>query len=167
MHACCRCDADLVPPVELAGLTRLQRCYLQRAGQREGDDGEVPALPGGPWLRSLRWLGANVDILARSLDALQQAAALEFVCVHDAHFHEQFSWGAPATASLFSWLASCAPLERLTFESWSPFSTSAFDSRHFASLLLQLSQQRPALQLHIVDDNSNDQQSMPVQLSWG
>lgn len=112
-------DGQLVPPAALATLTCLQRCYLKHRNWRTGGTGEVVALPAGPWLRSLRWLAADIATLVNSLDALQQSAALQFVCIHGTHFHEQFNWRSPAAAAFFDWLAhplKCPSLEVVSFE---------------------------------------------------
>ncbi len=135
---------ELDPPTALAGLTNLQRCNWQAAG-----GADAVALPAGPWLHSLRWLAADIATLVNSLDALQQSAALQLLCIHGTHFHEEFNWRSPAAAAFFDWLAQCPSLEVVSFEEHLHVSSaSAFDSRHFASLLLRLARRRPALQLH-------------------
>ena len=71
-----RCE----PPAALAGLSRLQRCCL---GPAE-DLGALPPqaqLPAGPWAGSLRVLGANSDVLQRSMALLSAATQLQHLAV--------------------------------------------------------------------------------------
>lgn len=145
---------DLDPPATLASLTNLQRCYLQRRGQRSPGAGAAPPLPGGPWLRGLRWLGANIDTLASSATVLEEAESLEFVEANEAHSTVPFDWRSQPVAMLFTWLARHSSLAQVSFHGNSSGGTtllgatwvSAFDSRGFAVHLMQLGR-RPHLQL--------------------
>lgn len=94
--------------------------------------------------------------LVHSVDALQQAAALEFVCAQDACFYGKFDWRLPAVAAFFDWLAQCPTLEVASFEYRGRLHTSAFHCCHFAPLLLRLARRRPALQLHCTDVDCDD-----------
>ena len=154
---------DLDPPATLASLTNLQRCYLQRRGQRSPGAGAVPPLPGGPWLRGLRWLGANVDTLASSAAVLEEAESLEFVEANESLSTAPFYWRSQPVTVLFAWLARHPSLTQASFHGncyggstplatlWAPAEhgatwVSAFDSRDFAVHLMQLGR-RPGLQL--------------------
>ena len=134
------------PPPALGSLSNLQRCYLLRPNQRAA--GTVPPkLPGGPWLASLRWLGASRDTFASSLAVLRAATALEFVEVGDSETEEACEWQSPDAAALFSWLAQHPPLKQVSFEDYLGPGSFDIDSRHFAALLLQLGRHRPGLRL--------------------
>lgn len=98
----------LTAPAALAGLTSLQRCYLQRNDSWPGAAGTAPPLPGGPWLHTLRWLGANIDTLANSTAALHAATNLEFVEANEARSPAPFGWHWPSAGTLLDWLAGAA-----------------------------------------------------------
>ncbi|KAI7840532.1 hypothetical protein COHA_005688 [Chlorella ohadii] len=139
-----------MPPAALSGLLRLQLCQLERS-----DDPDIIAedfaLPGGPWLRSLRWLSTDLNAVLSSTAALHAATALE--CVSVAALPADvaaINWQSPAAAAFFNWLAQHPPLQRLSIES-SPSLDSAPNlnaSKHFLVHLLQLCRRRPALAVH-------------------
>lgn len=54
------------PPAALTRLSHLQRCYLENSYQRPAGSTATSPLPAGPWLISLRWLGASIDVLMAS-----------------------------------------------------------------------------------------------------
>lgn len=122
----------------LAGLANLQRVYLECR-----DSAEVVPLPLGRWLRSLRWLGLNVNLLASSIDALQAATGLEFAAILDCDESVQ-AVSQPAAIALFQWLAGHPPLCRVTFGEYS-FRTELFAAPSFAYRLAQLRDHRPGL----------------------
>ena len=126
----------------LGELLCLQRCLLERTDKRAADEA-VPALPGGPWLRSLRMLGANIDVLSSSTAVLQAAPALEVVCAGDTDSQQQFDWRSPAAAAFFDWLARHPPLRLVYFEP--DAESAAFDSHLFAARLAQLWRRRPGM----------------------
>ncbi len=145
------CSQDLTPPAALAGLTNLQHCYLQRNDDRGPGAGTAPPLPGGPWLRGLRWLGADLHTLSNSTAVLRAATALEFVEANEARSPVPFDWHSPPAVALFGWLTQHAPLAQVSFHGAYPFRAPnhapAFDSRMFAARLMQLGRHRPHLQL--------------------
>ena len=62
-------------PAALAGLSRLQRCCLGKAGFTAADL-PLTALPAGPWAASLCSLGVTAALLPRSLNVLSSATQL-------------------------------------------------------------------------------------------
>ena len=122
----------------MAGLPRLQRCYLCIRSPT------LP-LPAGPWLASLRWLGVGLSNLANSTAVLRHAAALEFVeLIGDG----ELEWRSPAAAQLLNWLAQHPPLRTVTCDQWCGTgdpAPSAFDAS-----LAGLRARRPGLAVHVL-----------------
>ncbi|PRW21009.1 small GTP-binding [Chlorella sorokiniana] len=140
--------AGLDTPAALSSLPQLQRCYLQHTDQRAAGGERAQPLPPGSWLRSLRWLGASIDVLAASMAALQAAAsALEFIEVGDAESLQPVGWLAPGPTAVIEWLSRHPPLQKASFlanaDRLGP--SPAFDSRGFAARFAQLCRRRPGL----------------------
>ncbi len=134
--------------VALSHLSRLQLCHLSRSPTA----GQASELPGGSWLRSLRWLSTGIGTLLRSKEKLHATAALE--CVSLVASPDVVDWHSQAAAAFFDWLAHHPPLRRLSIE-WS-------DSREpkltvSKSLLTQLVQLRPSLIVHCPGPDSEGQ----------
>lgn len=102
----------------------------------------------GPWVHSLRWLGATINCLVNSVAMLQQAAALEFVeaCETDSR---HVDWRSAAADAFFEWLAKHPSLQRVSFEDGHSDDPSLFDSRIFTAKLVQLGRRRPSLLLRV------------------
>ena len=130
---------DAAVPTALAGLSNLQRCYLELS---VGSNGVAPPLPAGPWLASLRWLHYDIDGLLSSTTVLPAAAALEFLEA-GTFFVSNVDWASPAAAAFFDWLAQHPPLRRVYFDA---AAGRAFDSGRFAAHVMGL-RCRPALVL--------------------
>lgn len=78
------------PPASLAGLSRLQRLCLGGACYPPGEQlGPPVSLPAGPWAASLRCLGASLDVLAQSLEVMQEATQLTRLVVTGSSFTRQ------------------------------------------------------------------------------
>lgn len=138
---------SLRPPLALASLPRLQRFYLMLDFDSESPIGPpAPLLPAGPWILSLRWLGAPLDVLVSSVEALRQATALEYVEATEAD-PRLVDWRAPATAAFFDWLGQHGSLRRVSFDDWEEDCPSVFDSRVFAAQIWLLGRRRPDLLL--------------------
>ena len=129
-------DTQGLPPA-LGRLPHLKRLYLRDVGEA--------ALPGGPMLRSLRWLSADIHVLLNNLQTLPAAAALEYVAVADS-LGGKIDWGSAAMTGLFSWLAQHPPLRRLSFDAlW--HEDKQFDCPWFVIRVLQLVRRRPELSI--------------------
>lgn len=133
-------ELDRLPPA-VSGLTRLQRLGVQSCLTA------APQLPGSPMLRNLRWLGACLNVLANSTQALEAAESLETVFVLDSSWsNDRIYWYSPASAALFGWLASHPPLRHLSIDAfWDLQQAHAVDWPGFVRRLLQLLRHRPQL----------------------
>lgn len=134
--------SELGLPAALPSLPRLQRCYLDKL--------IFEALPPGPWLHSLRWLGAPLGALIHSVATLRAAPALEYVCA-ESRGNEAEIWGSPAAAGLFNWLARHPPLRRVCFNALA--TQTAYNSLKFTAHVSQLARDRPALLVHCADSD--------------
>lgn len=133
----CRDGLGPVLPA-LSGLSRLQLCSLDAQWRC------VPALPGGPWLASLRWLSSGISSPVSSTAALQQAAALETLSA--AHCAQEcVNWASPEAAAFVDWLATHPPLRCLSLEAGE--CSGWLNSPNFLLQFAQLWRRRPALQL--------------------
>lgn len=124
-------------PTSLGSLASLQRCFLEHT------DGAEP-LPGGPWMASLRWLGAPLDTLTNSVAVLRGATALQLL--YAGQPLREFDWTLPAVDSFFDWLAAHPPLRQFCFEDNSAVVDEwIFGSLTFGDRLEELEQRRPGL----------------------
>ena len=122
-------------PSTLAGLSRLQHCSL--GSWRLSWPEQPAALPGGPWLRSLRSLGASFDTLVLSAAQLATAERLQHLCILGTP-----TGGTPDTcAAFFEWAAQHPPLRRLSFDMEQELSVPAGMFAH----VLGLQRARPQL----------------------
>ncbi len=142
---------DLALPQGLAGLPRLQRCYLGELA--------AAALPAGPWLAGLRWLAADQDTLIASSAVLRAAPALELLESCSSEFDAETDcdplepelqppatdWRSPAAAAFFDWLARHPPLRHTCFRF--RITRTAPLSQVFLERLAQLRRSRPGLQV--------------------
>lgn len=104
----------------------------------------------GPWVHSLRWLGATINCLVNSVAMLRQAVALEFVeaCETD---NRHVDWRSAAADAFFDWLAKHPSLQRVSFDDGHQDRPSLFDSRILAAKLVRLGRRRPGLLVRVAD----------------
>jgi len=76
---CLFVDALEVIPPGITALRHLQRLLIDNYGA-PGNASSGVALPGGPWLASLRWLGLPWAALEASSGGLDGTSQLEYVC---------------------------------------------------------------------------------------
>ena len=131
---------DPLPPA-LSGLSRLRLCHLESYGPAERT-AYAPALPGGPWLRSLQWLSVGPGTLLSSTAVLQGAAALECVSIAGSPAGG-IDWHSAAADAFFDWLARHPPLRCFSVDAGRPKKVC---SRFFVRVL-QLGRSRPALRV--------------------
>ncbi len=120
----------------LASLSRLQRLYLDGGS-------ELPlSLPAGPWMGSLRELGASWTYLCASTQALAAAAQLERVAVVNG-----LDAQVQPSPQLFGWLAEHPPLRYLEMY-------PGDDGLHgsMRSAVAGLKQGRPGLQVALIHE---------------
>lgn len=155
----------LTLPAALAGLSRLQRCFLCRTDSLAAVVGDRPQLPAGPWLRNLQWLGIDAGLLDGCVAALGTAPALEFVEVVDTGSQPRLELRhSPAAAAFFGWLAQHPPLARVSFETQVSAPNSTFASQAFAMRLLQLGRSRPGLRVRCSGGGGDFPESMSQSL---
>jgi hypothetical protein len=110
-----------IPPAA-GGLRSLQRCML---GACKGHP-LIGSLPAGPWMRSLRWLCADWEVLCSS-PILATAENLEYICVGSM----PRAYGALPlhSAAFFFWAAAHPPLRRLSLQTYfEPLPPEVFDA---------------------------------------
>lgn len=87
----------------------LERLHIRRDYP---DDLIATAVPRGPWLRSIRWLGLPWESLADpgNLEALRAATQLEFLCAFGLPAVGSYEGGQDDWEAFFEWVAAHEPL---------------------------------------------------------
>jgi hypothetical protein len=139
------------PPAALAQLSCLQRLQAWHECERAagGQQRRAPALPHGPWQRSMRRLSVDWSLLRRSGVAfLEGLSELEELYIHegnllarslDVRSASMADLGEATSSWLWEWAEGHAPLQLLTLE--------ALPSQHagLGPRLARLAERRPGL----------------------
>ncbi|KAL4421253.1 hypothetical protein ABPG75_010544 [Micractinium tetrahymenae] len=150
---------DSLPPALPAGLKDmpLQRLSISVSAEELLGSSGLPALPLGPWLSSIRWLGAPFEVLQSNMDALRAAPRLEcLACLTQPSPLHVEGWLA-----FFGFLAEHPPLRCLSLTLVDP-GTCLFDA------MFELHRHRPGLRWarYLFPDSFADQMHTSTDLPF-
>ncbi|KAL4448515.1 hypothetical protein ABPG75_005734 [Micractinium tetrahymenae] len=130
-----------VPPA-IAQLPRLQRLWLSVGAPPAG----APAMPQGPWLSSIRWLGLPWRHLEGGPEVLARAPRLEYLVSLDVPGCREERAALARWEAFFAFLARHPPLRCFGIES-EPLNAHSTCSMRLLDAIIRLARCRPALRL--------------------